>query len=533
LKRIGDNRTTFGGLRSVTAAKAWTIVDRRARRRAGGGVAASETWAIVAGNHFEPTSRLIASTQARAIVTGSSLGGNHRNGSGLAIGQRGVGREQQCNSHGGRHQMAKHGNSFHGPTRPDQIALNGPRVFTGRRRAHRHSLNPALHLEFRNRSGNLAETSRFSGIWNARAPNQGRLNLDTPPGCRVQLTKEIEMKQCVMGVVVAFVVGMFAGSGKAEAPKPIYSGEWITISDALLADLEKDHPKSKDKFATMTAGISVDRTNGDVYLLANNIGICKSTDQGKTFSLVSGKTITGRFETGWGLNIDPAGGRLMCFTIYGSAGYSPDAGKTWQQSKVGHLDFGSVDWSDTGKAMLAIGHESGGKLLFSTDAGQVWKTLGKNYSATGMFDSKTLLSFTKTEGLVRSADAGETWAKASDEKLSAPAMVEFKGIGYWLGENGLLVSKDKGVTWAIAAPVPKGASLGPMFGADENHMVVGTPDGLYESKDGGKTWAMAAPLAPKIKIQKAPLWANYGWDPIHNIFYASQMMEPAYQFVAK
>jgi photosystem II stability/assembly factor-like uncharacterized protein len=341
------------------------------------------------------------------------------------------------------------------------------------------------------------------------------------------------MKTCSMPAVVLLVACLFAFTIKAEPPKPLYAGEWVAISDSILAELEKDHPKSKDKFTTMTAGISVDRVSGDVYLMANNIGICKSTDQGKTFTLVSGKAVTGRFETGWGLNIDPAGGRLMCFTIYGSAGHSGDGGRTWQASKTGHLDYGAVDWSDTGKALLAIGHESGGKLLYSIDAGKEWKTLGKGYSAAGLFDAKTLMTFSKEQGLVRSTDGGETWMKVSDERLAAPVMVEFKGTGYWLGEKGLLVSKDKGATWSVGGALPKGACLGPMLGADETRMVVGCPDGLYESKDAGKSWALAAPLAPEIKVQKYGQWANYGWDPVHNIFYASQMMKPGWKYVAK
>src|SRR5260221_9807628 len=101
-------------------------------------------------------------------------------------------------------------------------------------------------------------------------------------------------------VLVMLILASFC---KAEGSP---AGQWVSISDAILADLEKDRPKSNDKYTTMTAGISVDRTNGDVYLLANNVGICKSTDQGKTFTLVSGKSVSGRFETGWGLNIDPA-----------------------------------------------------------------------------------------------------------------------------------------------------------------------------------------------------------------------------------
>lgn len=342
------------------------------------------------------------------------------------------------------------------------------------------------------------------------------------------------MKNPVLAAIIAASVCIFVGASEAERSQPLYAGQWVVISDGILTELGKTHPESSDTFARRTAGISVDRTTGDVYLMANNIGICKSTDRGQTFALVSGNAVTGRFETGWGISIDPAGGRLMCFSIYGSCAYSDDAGKTWTKSKTGHLDYGAVDWSDTGKALLAIGHESGGKLMFSEDAGKEWKTLGTKYWAVGLFDHKTLLATVSgTDGIVRSTDGGQTWTKVSDEKPAAPVMVDLKGKGYWLGERGLLVSEDKGATWTMAAPVPKGACLGPMFGADERHMVVGTPDGLYESKDGGKTWALAVPLAPEIKIQAGGRWANYGWDPINNIFYASQMTKPAYQFVAK
>ncbi len=307
------------------------------------------------------------------------------------------------------------------------------------------------------------------------------------------------------------------------------TADWVVISDNILAELAKTHAKSNDPYAAMTAGISVDRTNGDVYMLANDTGICKSTDQGKTFNLVSGKTVGGRFETGWGLNIDPSGRRLMCFAIYGPSAYSPDAGRSWMPSTMSHLDYGAVDWSDTKKTLLAIGHESGGKLLLSPDTGENWSTLGTGYWAVGLLDRHTLLASTAKEpGIVRSTDDGKTWTKVSDESVAAPVMVEFKHVGYWLGQNGLLTSKDKGATWTLVGPLPKGATLGPMFGANEHHMVVGTPDGLFESKDAGKSWALAAPLAPEIKVLRGGLYGTYGWDPIHDIFYASQMMKPAY-----
>lgn len=310
----------------------------------------------------------------------------------------------------------------------------------------------------------------------------------------------------------------------------IQTGQWTVISDSILDELSKTHPAPTDPYATVTAGISVDRTNGDVYMLANNIGICKSTDKGKTFHLVSGDAVTGRFETAGGLNIDPRGRRLMCFSIYGSSAYSPDAGKTWQKSTMSHLDYGTVDWSTSGKALLAIGHESGGKLLISPDKGQTWETLGTGFWGVGMFDRNTLLS--GKDGIQRSIDGGKSWTTVSTDKVAASVMVDFKGVGYWLGEKGLLQSKDKGATWQRIGATPVGASVGPIFGKNEREMVIGAPSGLYSTIDSGVSWNLVASLAPEIKILKGGLYGTYGWDPIHNIFYASQMRMPAYRYVA-
>jgi photosystem II stability/assembly factor-like uncharacterized protein len=305
---------------------------------------------------------------------------------------------------------------------------------------------------------------------------------------------------------------------------------WVRISDGILTELGKTHLASSDPYAIKTAGISVDRTTGDVYMLANNIGICKSTDQGQTFKLVSGTAVGGRFETCGGINIDPAGGRLMCFAIYGPSGYSGDAGKTWIPSALSHLDFGAVDWSDSGKALLAVAHESGGKLMFSRDSGGNWISLGSGHWGAGLFNRNILVtSDLQGAGIVRSTDGGVTWGKVSDEPLAAPVMVQFKRVGYWLGEHGLLASRDQGASWRVVAPLPGGAAVGPLFGADERHIVVGTPDGLYESKDAGKTWSLVAPLAPEITVLKYGKYATYGWDPVHNIFYASQMAKPGYR----
>lgn len=289
---------------------------------------------------------------------------------------------------------------------------------------------------------------------------------------------------------VLFAVGLAALLSLGNGNRQLGQGaaRWTAISNDILEELGKTRPTPTDPYATVTAGISVDRTNGDVYMLANNIGICKSTDQGKRFHLVSGDAVPGRFETAGGLNIDPRGRRLMCFSIYGSSAYSPDARKTWQKSTVSHLDYGAVDWSTSGKALLAIGHESGGKLLFSPDTGQTWETLGTGFWGVGMFDRNTLLS--GKDGIQRSIDGGKSWTTVSTDKIAASVMVDFKGVGYWLGEKGLLQSKDKGATWQQIGTTPTGASVGPIFGKNEREMVIGAPSGpLFNNR----FWSLVEP----------------------------------------
>jgi photosystem II stability/assembly factor-like uncharacterized protein len=316
-------------------------------------------------------------------------------------------------------------------------------------------------------------------------------------------------------------------------------GQWVVISDEFTAKLTDEanknrKPDQKPETDQKTAGIVVDRTTGDVYMIANAKGVAKSSDGGKTWELVSGKTINGRCETGFALNMDPAGKRLMCFMIYGVAGRTDDAGKTWEASKKSHLDFGAVDWEGTGKDMLAIGHESGGTLLFTTDAGKAWKELGKGYSGPlGVFDDKTLVA-AKGLKLSRSTDGGATWAEVAkgipaEVKAAGQVAYTFKGKSYVVTDKGLLVSSDKGATWETQG-APVNAAIGPFFGKDENSLVVVGKDGIFQTADGGKKWDKIAPLAPFGLKGAGP---NYAWDPISNTLYASIMFQPAYKYEVK
>jgi hypothetical protein len=312
---------------------------------------------------------------------------------------------------------------------------------------------------------------------------------------------------------IPLVVGALAGVA--------WGGQWVNISEPVSS-------KVKPGYAGPTAGVAVDRASGDVFMVINDQGLWKSSDQGKTFARVDEHNIGGRCETGWALQVDPVGKRLFCFMIYGDSAMSVDGGKTWNKSKVSHLDFGAVDWEDSGKRVLGLRHESDGMLTTSDDGGATWRDLEKGFSGCGVFDRKTFVATkAKEKGIFRSTDAGATWVAVHRDTPPAGVPVVYKGVGYWPTGVGLLVSKDKGATWSTFGSEVD-AWYGPYFGKNERHLIVVGKSGFMETKDGGKTWNVVAPLPPGFEVKR--VGPNFAWDPKADIFYASTMTKPTYRY---
>ena len=101
-------------------------------------------------------------------------------------------------------------------------------------------------------------------------------------------------------------------------------GQWVAISEGVTSQLEKEGKKIG--YPGLTAGITVDPGNGDVYMVVCDQGLWKSTDRGQSFARIDKNTIGGRCETGFALNFDPAGKRLACFMIYGACARTEDSG---------------------------------------------------------------------------------------------------------------------------------------------------------------------------------------------------------------
>jgi hypothetical protein len=105
----------------------------------------------------------------------------------------------------------------------------------------------------------------------------------------------------------------------------------------------------------------------------------------------------------------------------------------------------------------------------------------------------------------------------------------FKGVCYWTSKKGLLVSRTKGVKWFVQGAEVE-MSTGPYFGSDEFTFVVAGKDGLLKTEDAGQTWTLVAPYPDKMKYEPRGWFGNFGWDPIHDVLYASVMGQPAYRF---
>lgn len=335
--------------------------------------------------------------------------------------------------------------------------------------------------------------------------------------------------------IAALAVGLIVPSASFAADP-----NWVDISTPVVAKLIESG--EKPAWPGESAGITVDPASGDVYLIVAGQGIWKSTDQGKTYARADGGKVGGRCETSFSLNFDSAGRRLACFMLDGKCAWTADAGKTWNAfADVGrNWDYAAVDWSaDSIQSIFAALHESGGRVMFSSDGGQSWSDLFKDAEfdksgGLGIFDAKTLVYTQKGKGIQRSTDAGRTWTKVSDREGLGRVVTVSKGKAYWLTSDGLLVSNDKGATWSTQGQ-PVEASIGPYLDPkDEKRMVVAGGKGIFRTSDGGEHWQHVADLPKEFeKLPKAGWFTNVAWDPVHDVFYTSRMGKPAYRLESK
>jgi photosystem II stability/assembly factor-like uncharacterized protein len=344
---------------------------------------------------------------------------------------------------------------------------------------------------------------------------------------------------------VVFMLHVFMFHCSAFAAEP----QWVNISDDLVNQLTADG--KKPAWPGQTAGIVVDRTNGNVFLVIAGQGLFKSTDHGATFARCDDGKVGGRCETAFSINVDPNSSRLACFMLDGKCGMSPDGGRTWQGFKdVGrNWDFAAVDWTiEKPQVIYGARHESGGEMYVSTNAGQSWTQIDKDasYSTVGVVDANTFLT-SKEQGLLRSTDQGKTWAKVSDLTPMSRVMQTFNGAHYFFArpagaavekrpaafQSTLIVSRDKGATWTPQGTITD-AAWGPYFGADEKHVItLGRKGWIAESTDAGQTWKPVIQVPKGFDTNREGWFTNVAYDPKGDTFYVSKMGQPAFKYARK
>jgi hypothetical protein len=340
----------------------------------------------------------------------------------------------------------------------------------------------------------------------------------------------MKLRVCFLAIFALFCAGLYSLAAAA----------WTDMSTSMIASLGGQCGGSS--WEKGCAGIGVNRLTGDVYLHIEGKGIYKSTNQGSSWTRIDNNMIDnscgGRCETGWAFQVNQDNPvQMACFTLDGDAGYTAD-GTVWKKfAGMGrNWDFGSVDWGSTDKkVIIAAQHESGGKVFKSTDGGSTWSiqlpiTVSGSVGAVcmiGIINTSTFI-YSNGNGIQRSTDCGSSWSQVSTVNPASHVPVMFKGKAYLCTSTGLLVSSDNGATWQKQGAA---ANLlwGPLFGADENNMVVAGAAGLYRTTNGGTNWAnvSALPTTTSFYAYNSTWYGGFTWDPINNILYAAAMSNPA------
>ena len=119
-----------------------------------------------------------------------------------------------------------------------------------------------------------------------------------------------------------------------------------------------------------------------------------------------------------------------------------------------------------------------------------------------MAENMTILVGTSGQGVLRSADGGDTWKRAAiDTGLHSDAVVRCLAVHpdkpnviYAGSDKGLYVSDDVGATWKLLQNPLNGYTVWSLAidGQDPNLMYVGTgtptPTVFFRSQDSGATW---------------------------------------------
>jgi hypothetical protein len=338
-------------------------------------------------------------------------------------------------------------------------------------------------------------------------------------------------------VAILLVSATFAWDPAGWVPPT--SSAWVDLMPRFLI-AEPTDPKF-----IAPPHIAVDRTTATLYATLSYVW--KSSDSGQTFSSMNRTACFSECPTA--INVSPDGHKMSLSSLHicgtASSAYSPDGGLTWKNFTFGPaygLECCLVNWDEDAKLVFAQSHTWPSRMWISKDGGGSFTEIDTMQSRCSfnmaVLEHGVLMTHENSYPPMRSADTGRTWQSVSVPSYTngAGSKVDiqfiyvnyrFKGKNYWLTNGGVYTTADAGQTWTVVGSnFPDsllqnggGPLVGPMFGVDENHMVVMLNNSFIETVDGGNTWHTLAgtPISP---MGGYPYMFSCAYDPIHDILYA-------------
>lgn len=230
-------------------------------------------------------------------------------------------------------------------------------------------------------------------------------------------------------------------------------------------------------------------TNADALLLGTHVGVYRSTDAGRHWSLfrLRNRDAMSLAQVGSGKTIWMAGHDVFA--------RSADGGATWQELQPASLPSLDIHgFAVDPREPLTVYAAIAGEGLYRSVNGAATFTLvsrdvGGAVMALAVTPSGELLAGDMSRGLLRSGNHGITWTRALNAQLAGLAISPRDPKLILATGPGVLRSADGGHAWNRVLEVARGA--GPVAwsaSTPSRAYVVGFDRTLYRSDDAGLTW---------------------------------------------
>lgn len=231
-------------------------------------------------------------------------------------------------------------------------------------------------------------------------------------------------------------------------------------------------------------------------------GLWKSENNGDTWTATN-------FNAGYvtGFDIDPKNNDTLYVGFQNTVQKSTDAGKTWSvvyTNQPGNtINQVRVDPFDNRNILAAT---NGGVLLKSEDQAVTWRILkqfpGKDLRKLVVLKNDSRIMFLVTQdGILKSTDGGVSWVDNMTKaltKVSALPINDFvfadrnPSIMYVASNIGIARSTDGGTSWQIVPTVIPASTVAIQSVAintyDEKEIFFAAGSTFYKSQDNGETW---------------------------------------------